>query len=211
MYREDGEAVWTCELNSYGKVRNFQGEMKTDCPFRFQGQYEDSETGLYYNRFRYYSPDEGMYLSQDPIGLWGGSQLYGYVHNPNTWVDSFGLEEVRVYHYTNKKGYDGISGTGKINQSDPSKRGKGASIGKPKGVYVTTISPEEISKANLGQMGLTNKKTEYYVSFEIEKSKIRKIDPQDSKKRLYIQEDINLRDKNNKLKKNVKMGKTCPP
>jgi hypothetical protein len=28
MYREDGETVWTCELNSYGKVRNFQGESK---------------------------------------------------------------------------------------------------------------------------------------------------------------------------------------
>jgi RHS repeat-associated protein len=65
MYREDGEAVWTCELNSYGKVRDFKGLSKTDCPFRYQGQYEDAETGLYYNRFRYYSPDEGMYLSQD--------------------------------------------------------------------------------------------------------------------------------------------------
>ncbi|EFI16444.1 Rhs family protein [Bacteroidetes oral taxon 274 str. F0058] len=40
-----------------------------DCPFRYQGQYEDSETELYYNRFRYYSPDEGMYISQDPIEL----------------------------------------------------------------------------------------------------------------------------------------------
>jgi hypothetical protein len=29
---------------------------KTMCPFRYQGQYEDAETGLYYNRFRYYSP-----------------------------------------------------------------------------------------------------------------------------------------------------------
>ncbi|WP_299902879.1 RHS repeat-associated core domain-containing protein [uncultured Aquimarina sp.] len=33
-----------------------------DCPFRYQGQYEDSETELYYNRFRYYSPDEGVYI-----------------------------------------------------------------------------------------------------------------------------------------------------
>ena len=36
-------------------------------PFRFQGQYEDEETGLYYNRFRYYSPEEGCYTQQDPI------------------------------------------------------------------------------------------------------------------------------------------------
>jgi uncharacterized protein RhaS with RHS repeats len=48
MYREDGEAVWICELNSYGKVRDFKGLSKTECPFRYQGQYEDAETGLYY-------------------------------------------------------------------------------------------------------------------------------------------------------------------
>ena len=91
MYREDGEAVWTCELNSYGKVRDFQGEFKTECPFRFQGQYHDNETGLYYNRFRYYSPNEGMYLSQDPVGIQGGFELYAYVNDTNTWVDAWGL------------------------------------------------------------------------------------------------------------------------
>jgi RHS repeat-associated protein len=77
MYRDDGEAVWTCELNSYGKVRNYQGEYVADCPFRYQGQYHDSETGLYYNRFRYYSPEEGMYISQDPIVLAGNNSLLG--------------------------------------------------------------------------------------------------------------------------------------
>jgi RHS repeat-associated protein len=92
MYREDGEAVWTCELNSYGKVRNFHGEFKTDCPFRYQGQYEDSETGLFYNRFRYYSAEEGVYLSQDPTRLRGGCILYGFVCNVNSFVDIFGLE-----------------------------------------------------------------------------------------------------------------------
>ena len=65
-----------------------------DCPFRYQGQYEDSETGLYYNRFRYYSPEEGMYISQDPIGLLGGNNLYGYVSDTNYWVDTFGLDKI---------------------------------------------------------------------------------------------------------------------
>ena len=65
-----------------------------DSPFRYQVQYEDSETGLYYNRFRYYSPDEGMYTSQDPIGLQGGMQLYGYVSDTNYWVDTFGLDKI---------------------------------------------------------------------------------------------------------------------
>jgi RHS repeat-associated protein len=93
MYREDGEAVWTCELNSYGRVRNFQGESKTMCPFRYQGQYEDAETGLYYNRFRYYDPSTGVYLSKDPIGLQGGMQLYGYVKDVNSGIDILGLSE----------------------------------------------------------------------------------------------------------------------
>jgi RHS repeat-associated protein len=92
MYRDDGEAVWTCELNSYGKVRDYRGESKTMCPFRYQGQYEDAETGLYYNRFRYYSPEEGVYLSQDPIGINGGISLYAYVHDTNSWIDEFGLQ-----------------------------------------------------------------------------------------------------------------------
>jgi RHS repeat-associated protein len=63
------------------------------CPFRYQGQYEDAETGLYYNRFRYYSPEEGIYLSQDPIRLNGGSTLYAYVHDLNSWIDPFGLNK----------------------------------------------------------------------------------------------------------------------
>ena len=63
-----------------------------DCPFRYQGQYEDEETGLYYNRFRYYSADEGVYLSQDPIRLAGGMPtLYSYTHDSTSWVDQFGL------------------------------------------------------------------------------------------------------------------------
>jgi RHS repeat-associated protein len=97
MYDEDGKRSWSCELNSYGRVRSYEGQSKTDCPFRYQGQYEDAETGLYYNRFRYYDPDNGAYLSQDPIGLNGGMQLYSYVHNPNGWTDILGLYENIVF------------------------------------------------------------------------------------------------------------------
>lgn len=46
----------------------------------YQGQSYDGETGLAYNRFRYYDPEQGNYISQDPIGLAGGNPtLYGYV------------------------------------------------------------------------------------------------------------------------------------
>lgn len=57
-----------------------------ECPFK----YEDEETGLYYNRFRFYDSSTGTYLSQDPIGLAGGTRLYGYVENPTTWIDPLG-------------------------------------------------------------------------------------------------------------------------
>ncbi|MCD9585877.1 RHS repeat-associated core domain-containing protein [Tenacibaculum maritimum] len=61
-------------------------------PFRFSGQYEDVETGLYYNRFRYYSPDTGTYISQDPIGLRGNNpNFYAYVSDVNSFIDPLGL------------------------------------------------------------------------------------------------------------------------
>ena len=58
---------------------------------RFQGQYFDEETGLHYNRFRYYDPDCGRYIGQDPIGLQGGENLYLYTPNPTGWLDPLGL------------------------------------------------------------------------------------------------------------------------
>jgi RHS repeat-associated protein len=95
-----GNKVWAIELEAYGKVKSCEGWLgvpadESFIPFRFQGQYHDMETGLYYNRFRYYSPEEGMYVTaQDPIGLMGGDKLYAYVDNPNAWVDVFGLAVV---------------------------------------------------------------------------------------------------------------------
>ncbi|MFP1787071.1 RHS repeat-associated core domain-containing protein, partial [Lonsdalea quercina] len=55
------------------------------------GQLRDSESGLCYNRFRYYDPAGGGYISPDPIGLRGGLNLYAYVKNPLTWIDPLGL------------------------------------------------------------------------------------------------------------------------
>jgi RHS repeat-associated protein len=82
---ERGTSAWRAELSSYGQLRHLEGA-RAACPFRYQGQYEDAETGLYYNRFRYYDPETEQYISQDPIRLNGGNGLYDYVHNPNAWV-----------------------------------------------------------------------------------------------------------------------------
>ena len=69
--------------------------------FLYQGQYYDFETKLAYNRFSYYSPETGAYISQDPIGLAGGNpNVYAYVEDSNWWLDIFGLttceEEIRA-------------------------------------------------------------------------------------------------------------------
>ena len=95
MYNSDGEKTWSAELDIYGSVRNFAGRSLSDCPFRYQGQYEDEETGLYYNRFRYYDPKIGNYLSQDPIGLAGSNpNIYAYVSDTNNRIDLFALDEL---------------------------------------------------------------------------------------------------------------------
>ena len=78
-------------LDVYGEVKECHGD-RTLVPFRYQGQYEDSETCLYYNRFRYYAPRQGNYISQDPIRLAGNNPtLYGYVLDVNTELDTIGL------------------------------------------------------------------------------------------------------------------------
>ncbi|MFP1982755.1 RHS repeat-associated core domain-containing protein, partial [Lonsdalea quercina] len=63
----------------------------------FAGQLRDSESGLCYNRFRYYDPAGGGYISPDPIGVLGGESNYAYVHNPSSWVDPLGLSECSAY------------------------------------------------------------------------------------------------------------------
>nr|WP_264080558.1 RHS repeat-associated core domain-containing protein [Paracidovorax avenae] len=60
-------------------------------PLRFQGQYFDGETGLHYNRHRYYDPVTGRFVHQDPIGLDGGVNLFVFAPNPLEWIDPYGL------------------------------------------------------------------------------------------------------------------------
>jgi RHS repeat-associated protein len=93
-YDSHGEFSWQAELNVYGALRT--ATSTTDAafyPHRWPGQHEDHETGLHYNRFRYYDPQLGEYLSPDPLSVEGGLATYSYVHDPLTWIDPFGLSE----------------------------------------------------------------------------------------------------------------------
>ena len=91
-YDENGEKVWARELDLYGNA--IAGD-SSFIPFLYQGQYYDEEIGLAYNRFRYYSPESGTYISQDPIRLTGNNPtLYAFVKNVNTEVDILGLATV---------------------------------------------------------------------------------------------------------------------
>jgi len=93
----DGMEVWNRQLDIYGRVRkeykhsSLGEDVFPFVPFLYQGQYYDFETNLAYNRFRYYSPETGAYISQDPIRLSGNNpNLYAYVEDPNTGLDIFG-------------------------------------------------------------------------------------------------------------------------
>ncbi len=98
LFNPQGKRTWRKQPTSlWGLPLLNHWERKQSEPINpnllFAGQYLDDESGLAYNRFRYYDPESGNYLSSDPIGLQGGETPYGYVHNPMGWVDPFGLSK----------------------------------------------------------------------------------------------------------------------
>lgn len=86
----EGNAVWAVRYKAWGRVWQYDA-CDVAQALRFQGQYCDAETGLHYNRHRYYDPDAARFVTQDPIGLKGGFNLYQYGLNPISWIDPSGL------------------------------------------------------------------------------------------------------------------------
>jgi RHS repeat-associated protein len=116
-----GEIVWSAQYDAYGKVAalTLATEDYLDQPLRFQGQYFDGESGLHYNRHRYYDPRLGRYLTPDPVKLAGGINQYQYTPNPTGWVDPLGLSS--NCPPPNRPGCavpDGVSGA-KVNDGEP--------------------------------------------------------------------------------------------
>ncbi len=107
LTNEAGQTLWRARYRTWGALAleevpeysrpseqlpnyNRGSEDATRQPIRMQGQYADTETGLYYNTFRYYDPDIGRFVSEDPIGLMGGLNLYQYAANADSWIDPWG-------------------------------------------------------------------------------------------------------------------------
>jgi RHS repeat-associated protein len=86
---ERGALVWQGTFDDWGKLVAEKGS--TTCRLRLPGQLADDETGLHYNRFRYYSPEAGQFVSADPIGFEGGANTYRFAPNATGWLDPLGL------------------------------------------------------------------------------------------------------------------------
>jgi RHS repeat-associated protein len=103
---DKGDIIWLSYDRAWGGnfdslykqqfVDNFAVSENELQPFKFQGQSLDIETGLHYNRFRYYDSDVGMFVSRDPIELEGGLNTFAYVPNPVNWIDPSGLQNQRI-------------------------------------------------------------------------------------------------------------------
>ncbi len=140
-------------------------------PLRFQGQYFDAESGLHYNRHRYYNPNNGRFMTADPIGLAGGLNNYQYVKNPTGWVDPLGLASVEITCSCHGKGdtltktaaeqsalYQGSDpyfGVDKLHNTTLAKGQQLAHItwkeqGGITGNYFTTLEAVELSRAKDG-------------------------------------------------------------
>ena len=88
----NGKIEWAAEYDAWGNVLRENNPHNIEQHIRLPGQQYDEETGLYYNRYRYYDPLQGRYITQDPIGLRGGWNPYAYPLNPVTDIDPLGLE-----------------------------------------------------------------------------------------------------------------------
>ncbi|EEV6962140.1 TPA: rhs element protein RhsC, partial [Escherichia coli] len=91
----EGATAWCAEYDEWGNLLNEENPHQLQQLIRLPGQQYDEESGLYYNRHRYYDPLQGRYITQDPIGLKGGWNFYQYPLNPISNIDPLGLETLK--------------------------------------------------------------------------------------------------------------------
>jgi RHS repeat-associated protein len=164
MVDESGRVAWQGRVDLRGQVATTVAEVT--CPWRWAGQFHDPETGLHYNRFRYYAPARDRYLTPDPLGVAGNANAYAYAADPTIASDPFGL--IIVYHYTSEAGFNAIqrsgpSGTWDFHASQPPG-------GHPYGFYVTSkFDPSQTSE--LHRMGIPADKRTHFFAIEVDDAK----------------------------------------
>jgi len=95
LVNQSGTVVWSATYDAFGNATVDPVSSITN-NLRFPGQYYDQETGLHNNWMRYYNPATGRYVTSDPIGLWGGINMYTYVYgSPLMYADPLGLLSAR--------------------------------------------------------------------------------------------------------------------
>lgn len=90
----DNTVAWRAEYDEWGNQLGEESAAHLEQVIRLPGQQYDEESGLHYNRHRYYNPGQGRYITQDPIGLEGGWNLYHYPLDPIRFIDPLGLAQV---------------------------------------------------------------------------------------------------------------------
>jgi len=138
MFDQAGKLAWQAQLDTFG-VAEVSAGRNEDCPWRWPGQYEDPDTGLYYNRFRYYAPDQGSYISQDPIGLLGGLNSYAYVFDPLIQSDPLGLSVVIGENQARVDGMASALGAETITSQD--------FYGKLNKIFPFPLTPEQVEES----------------------------------------------------------------
>ncbi len=133
-------------------------------PLRYAGQYEDRETGLHYNLFRYYDPQVGRFTTPDPIGVAGGFNLYQYAPNPNGWVDPWGLTS------------EWVSPT-EINFSQRTISANNYSEIMKNGAWDWNRSPLSVINVDGQLVTYDNRRLDAALEANVEKVKINKVDP----------------------------------
>ncbi|WP_044985801.1 RHS repeat domain-containing protein [Sorangium cellulosum] len=101
-----GRVAWSGAYSAWGELRETFVDSEraargrtVEPPFRLLGQYKDEESGLRYTRYRYFDPEVARWCSPDPLGIYGGNDLYGFGGAPTWSVDPFGLShdiDVRI-------------------------------------------------------------------------------------------------------------------